>query len=476
MAADSFSALTGLELSGDLKEDPPPGSDEPLDLDAAPPPSGTDAALPRVKADEVRAWWAQNAARYASERRYFRGEPWSPTLPESALARTPTWRLRAARLGLSRAEASAYELRGWARPPLSAGSRGEWRGNSPRACVVGLGARTPVGRRAFASGAAVRAGISRRMEHPYLRDRAGDPFLVVMDPSLPGVERLERMQALLTSAFDELVGSLGPAAQGGLRVFLGLPELGSCFTAADAEQLGRHLSEHGSGRYPLQVDLIPEGNAAGGIGIERALAQLQADPNVLCLVGGVDSWINAELLEPLDEAGRISSTSNRWGFPPGEGAALLAVASPTFARRHRLTVLAGLAGVGLGFEANRIHTETICIGVGLAEALRTAAAGAGGVIGKQYCDLDGERYRESEYSFAILRLQQDAFVNALDYVAPVDCWGQCGAATFPLLMLLPIVHWQRGAPVDQRTMAWAGSENGRRAAAIIHFEESRTWA
>jgi uncharacterized protein (TIGR02270 family) len=113
-AAEALATVTGLELDGDLLD---PSTSEPDELpDDAPIPElepGDD--LPRPNAPLLRSWWQQNRARFELGVRYFRGQPWAPTLPASALTGTATWRLRGARLGLSRAEAASLELRGWAR-------------------------------------------------------------------------------------------------------------------------------------------------------------------------------------------------------------------------------------------------------------------------------------------------------------------------------------------------------------------------
>jgi uncharacterized protein (TIGR02270 family) len=113
-AAESFATITGLELDGELVEPAPPEPEEVADdAPLREPEPGDD--LPRPDAPRVRAWWQQNAGRFEGDRRYFGGRPWAPTLPVSTLASTATWRLRGARLGLSRVEASSVELRDWVR-------------------------------------------------------------------------------------------------------------------------------------------------------------------------------------------------------------------------------------------------------------------------------------------------------------------------------------------------------------------------
>ena len=336
-------------------------------------------------------------------------------------------------------------------------------------CIVGLGARTPVGLRAYPSAAAVRAGISRIREHPFMVGKSGDPFQVAMDGTIADHLRLPRMYALAASALDEALQCLPAAVAARLPVYLGLPELGSQFTDGQAQELCGRLAECRKDRYRVQVEGIPLGNAAGIVALERAIANLGAGPDSCCIVGGVDSMIDADVLEALDEAGRLASPSTRWGFPPGEGAGMLAVCNLAFAQQHRLAILATIAAATSDYEPNSIHTKSICTGVGLAAVLLKAAALAGSSISRQYCDLNGERYREHEFSYAILRVPRTAFINAVDYVAPVDCWGHSGAATVPLLALLPIANHQRGASPGLSPMIWCGSDSGLRGAVVLHL-------
>src|SRR5579864_3575658 len=63
--------------------------------------------------------------------------------------------------------------------------------------VAALGASTPVGRDAWSSAAAVRAGIAGFVEHPYMIDTAGEPMRIAMAPWLDvdcsGADRFEEL-------------------------------------------------------------------------------------------------------------------------------------------------------------------------------------------------------------------------------------------------------------------------------------------
>ena len=87
--------------------------------------------------------------------------------------------------------------------------------------IVGLGASTAVGRDAWSSAAAVRAGISGFGEHPFMIDTAGNPMRVAAAPWLDvALAPLDGFQApLLFPAIDQAFATAGchwrgPGAQG----------------------------------------------------------------------------------------------------------------------------------------------------------------------------------------------------------------------------------------------------------------------
>jgi len=95
LAAESFSAMTGLRLEGAYALPPgarpegapvPPEEQERLDADLVPRPED-DLPWPHVAA--VRAWWAQNRPRFAQGTRYLLGQPFSGPVLVEALESSP---------------------------------------------------------------------------------------------------------------------------------------------------------------------------------------------------------------------------------------------------------------------------------------------------------------------------------------------------------------------------------------------------
>lgn len=341
------------------------------------------------------------------------------------------------------------------------------------ACLVGVGARTPLGLSAPASSAAVRAAIGGVREHPYFVDKAGDPVSVTMDAAVsPDVCGLERFFALAQPAVEEALAPLIGLGTGNapIPLYLGLPEPRPGLPKDVASECVRQFGSL-PGLPPLRAVAIPTGHSAGLMALEQACLEIQAGRAQFCLAGGVDTYLEAETLEWLDQERQLMSASNRSGFVPGEGAAFCLVTSTSTARRYDLNRLAWVLSVATTTEQNRIKTDTICIGTGLTAAIQKVSASLTlpqEKIDFTYCDLNGERYRNEEFTFALLRTQA-AFVNAADNLTPADCWGDMGAASGPLFASLAVASGQRGYAKGPRSMLWTSSEGGQRSAAILHL-------
>jgi 3-oxoacyl-[acyl-carrier-protein] synthase-1 len=339
-------------------------------------------------------------------------------------------------------------------------------------CVVGLGASTSIGRNAWSSAAAVRAGISGFTQHPYLFDTAGEPMQVAqarwLDSDLRGVGRLE---ALLLPAIESALSVLQDRRPK-LTLALGLPSERPGL-AADLNARLRAAVLQRFGRVFASVALFPQGHAAGLIAVDAACAGIRGGRFDACLVAGVDSYLEPETLEWLEAqdqlhgAGRLN---NAWGFIPGEAAGAVLLVGRPAADQFQLEVLAAVRSTGRAIEANRIKTQTVCLGEGLTEAFRQALAGLidSEQVTDVFCDMNGEPYRADEFGFAALRTGK-AFASASDFVAPADCWGDVAAASGPLFIALATIAGTKSYAKGHRAFAWASSEGGDRAAALLQI-------
>jgi 3-oxoacyl-[acyl-carrier-protein] synthase-1 len=104
----------------------------------------------------------------------------------------------------------------------------------------------------------------------------------------------------------------------------------------------------------------------------------------------------------------------------------------------------------------------VCTGEGLI-ALFRALAGVPPVIKADhlYCDMNGEPYRADEFGFAIIRAG-GLFRDPSAFTAPADCWGDVGAASGPLFLVLIDAATRKGYAPGQVLAAFTSSESGER--------------
>jgi 3-oxoacyl-[acyl-carrier-protein] synthase-1 len=333
-----------------------------------------------------------------------------------------------------------------------------------------------VGRSALASAAAVRAGISGLAQHPFMIDTAGEPMKVARAPWIEVAMGIrERLEALLFPAIDEALFPFEPAASLKVGLSLGLPAQRPGLPADLDRTLRAAIAQQYQGRF-VGVASFPSGHAAGLQALDAAFRKLSQGGFDACVVAGVDSYIEPETLEWLEECDQLHSAgplNNAWGFIPGEGAGAVCLMRGEVIQRSRMEPLAHVLGVGTAHEPKRIKTKTMCIGEGLSQAFRHAlqALPPDAKVTDVYCDMNGEPYRADEYGFTCLRTKE-SFESASDFVAPADCWGDVAAASAPLFVGLAAIAGSKGYAKGPLAFAWGSSEGGERGAVLMDVGRS----
>jgi len=336
--------------------------------------------------------------------------------------------------------------------------------------VVGIGARTPLGLDAASSAAAVRAGLSAIQDHPYLIDRFGELMKVTRDPELDvalnGPDRI--VDIAISPALDALRPLLAtaPATAVSLILSTGEPRPGQPegFAAEVNARLRRRLAAHAT----LEGGGSTAGGHAGGLlAIYHGCKLLREGKIAFCLAGGVDSYLEPETLEWLDENEQLHSEGNIYGFCPGEAAGFCLLTTLSTARALGLQPLLEVVATSVASEENRIKTQTVVLGEGLGAAFQALFENApADPVDRIICDMNGERYRGNEYGFAVLR-NPGRFRDAAAFETPADCWGDVGAASGPLHIGLVTQADARNYQKGPLSLIWASSENGSRAAILL---------
>ncbi|WP_140629093.1 hypothetical protein [Methylibium rhizosphaerae] len=343
---------------------------------------------------------------------------------------------------------------------------------SEQIMVVGIGARTAIGASAPATAAAVRGGISGLALNPLFVDNSGEVVQFAADPFIdPDVAIKQRMLDMLRAAASE---ALGPTNSGGRIVpdccVLALPEpraglpvdLEAQLSAAVAADLG----------LPTQaIRVLPRGHAGGLLALQAGARWLAQAQYQAVLVIGVDSYHDEQTIRSLEIHHRLKTQDIRGGFAPGEAAGACLLVRQSVVQRTGRPALARIHSGATALEPNPLRSNEPSLGEGLTAVIATVTQNLKlpqEQITLTYCDLNGERFRNEEFAFAMLRTQ-DAFRDAHDYVSPADCWGDVGAASGPLFVTLAVASKLRGHAKGHHLLLWAGSDSGYRSAIALEI-------
>ena len=151
-------------------------------------------------------------------------------------------------------------------------------GSNNQVCIVGIGARTPVGLTAASSAAAVRAAISAIGEHPWFIDKAGEKMCVARDTKLaPELGGVERFYELAKPAMEEaLLPLIQSNTQMSLPLFLGLPEFRPGLPNELDKELALRLDKvTDAAELLLTTTTYSYGHSAGLMAMEEASRQIR---------------------------------------------------------------------------------------------------------------------------------------------------------------------------------------------------------
>ena len=324
--------------------------------------------------------------------------------------------------------------------------------------VVSCGLRTPIGTNTALSAAGVRAKVSRLMAHRYLRDEEQEAIYIgqalYIDEEQEGIERhLQLAEPAISEALSQL-----PQGAGEVRCFVGLPEL----RAGLPENLQHVLLKDRSSEF------ISHGHASGLMALEKGMRCLESGEAEFCLVGGIDSYINPFTLKELERIGRLYCSYQKKGFTPGEAAGFCLLCTRFTAEKFGLSYSAIIRSVAVTEESAYWETKQNCKGKGLSKAvgevLKSLPQGEG--IGKIYTTLNGEKYHLTEFGYTLARFTEK-IIDGKNFIAPVDCWGDIGAASAPVFIGLVTEAARKGYAEGAFSLICTSSLGKLRAAALL---------
>lgn len=307
---------------------------------------------------------------------------------------------------------------------------------------------------------AARAGINRYRESDDLTDGHGESAVVApivglgspLDP-WDASSCVNRLQSLASHSLSMLVRNSGllRAPSAAIHLLLGVSPLDRPGPRYEGihQQLSRRLSDQlRDCTHHVDWQIVPSGHASGIEALMLASAQLQAEPNSVCIVGALDSLIESELAGWLEEHARLKTASfgRNHGIPLGEAVGFLLLETSS-SSRQRPQAMARLAGCGASLEHAPFLSDTPTESTGLTDACRYAIFEAGthlAEIDLIVSDLTGEFHRSRDWAFAEHRNQPGTRQHLATHWHPADSFGCVGAASGVVQVGMAAYAIQRG--------------------------------
>ena len=375
--------------------------------------------------------------------------------------------------------------------------------------VTGRGMVAALGHDVHTNAAAVRAGLSGGAELAHFRIRSSvdgriEPIVGHVVPDFTdGFEGFARLLRIAQGALVDLARATKPAGWGTDRAgfYLSLPDplrptTGIMMIADDGErrsaearaeearaeaaesplELGQRLLRAAARAacWPADPD-VRFVSTAGHTGVADAVRVAAADLDAgrvdLAVVGGVDSMVDEDTLAWLQRTGRLKSTGQPDGLPPGEAGAFFVLEPDAGTAPPRAgRALATVRRCATSAEPAPHLEAKVPLGAGLAEAVLEAHAGRPGDGGRWWVvgDHNGETYRAMDWGHALSRLRgHDAFFADPVSWFPAEALGDTGAASGAVALCVALSAWERRyAPADAAAVLCA-ADGPARAALVL---------
>ncbi|WP_053144578.1 3-oxoacyl-ACP synthase [Pseudomonas sp. P97.38] len=339
---------------------------------------------------------------------------------------------------------------------------------TPPLFITGTGMVSPVGLCVASACAARRAGLSALSELPFL-DNDGEPIIgaavPTLDLDLPASPRLSK---LFMQALAELVQNAPTLAfkEVPLLLCLAEPERPGVDIRALAQTILQDLATRlGIQFHPGLSKVIPCGHVAGLRALHEA-SRLIFDAGVpACVVGGVDSLLNASTLQWLDQHRRLKTSTHVDGLFPGEAAAAVLVQ----AHRQADTCLQ-ICGLGFAQEQAPLLSCKPFRAEGLAEAARAALAQSNlGLhqIDLRLSDATGEQFGFKEIPLMEARLWRTVRKEDQPLWHWAQAMGDTGAVAGIAQLILADQALRKGYAPGNTAICLTSALQGARAVAVV---------
>jgi 3-oxoacyl-[acyl-carrier-protein] synthase-1 len=335
--------------------------------------------------------------------------------------------------------------------------------------IAATGMVTAVGFNSTASCAAIRAGISN-LNETNLWDAESGKFLPAGRVLLPHWWiGLGKLAELVAPAIYECCNAALPVPATDIPVLLGVssPDRPFRFARLDQDILSEIEQRLGFKLHPCSK-VIPRDHVSAVVGLREAQRLISTSQAPCCIVAGVDSLVQQDVLRHYLAQDRILTSVNPTGFLPGEAGSAILVKSASRSEPGELEIL----GTGIGLEKATIESDQPLCGSGLAEAIGEAFNESGCTLDDvQYriTDLNGEHYKFKELVFAMMRYLSKPKPKLFDLWHPIEYIGDVGAAIGPIVLAVALHASQNDYGPGPTALCTFGNDDGERASAVVRF-------
>ena len=219
------------------------------------------------------------------------------------------------------------------------------------------------------------------------------------------------------------------------------------------------------------------GNTGVAEVVQNAIHDLSSGEVDCAIVGGVDSWLDENLLMWLEDTGRLKTPASPVGFQPGEAAAFMLLQNMQIYEACPCRGFTSIIDVRIGEEQNTLLSGTISKGRVLANLLaETAEPTRWSQVEAPWLivDQNGEIYRALEWGNASVHLlsKNAAFVSPILW-CPAASFGDTGAASGAVAISTAIRAFARNYALHQEVAVVSSSDGACRSVILLRHVSSQ---
>ena len=204
--------------------------------------------------------------------------------------------------------------------------------------------------------------------------------------------------------------------------------------------------------------------------IQVALNNILSGKFERCIIGGIDSYVEADILEAIYNLNLIKTPSNPAGIIPGECASFILLEREEVARRRNGKIEGFIESICEKSESFNRFSNQPPIGIALLEtisetleSIKNTEHSLDLIIGS----INGDPYRSYDWGYTQVHLKSKySFEDIIEWY-PALSFGEIGAATGFAAICMAIRGFVRGYVKTDNVLIWLYNDNGSRGSFFV---------